>query len=579
MGITNPDGRFVRVNPAFQRTLGFSPEEMMTRPVEEFIHPDDRALVDRIRAHPPDIQVRGVETRWRCRDGSYRWLLWTRMVDQDGMVFATGRDVTERRRIDEELRASREQALEASRLKSEFLANMSHEIRTPLNGVVCMSELLLDTDLKAQQREYAEVAVTSAEAVMRVINDVLDISKITAGGLDVLHEDYSITAAVTDACAIVGLNALANEVKLTVAIDADVPAAVLGDGNRVRQVLVNLLANASKFTSRGEIMVRVAVERAGDGLDRLRVEVADTGIGIDPDTLPELFQAFFQADATTTRQHGGTGLGLSIAKHLVELMGGEIGARGTPGQGSTFWFTLPCERGTVVESEPPANDPTATRPAIANDDETNRETVQHQSAQSEVIPDGADGARSAPELLQRAAVASRPDELAVVDTHTPEIDGLQRGTPSTAAKPPEPAPASSRGLVLVAEDNEINQFAATHVLSKLGFEVEIATNGREAIEMTHQEDYAIVFMDCQMPEIDGYAATAAIRRREADVRHTPIIALTAHTMDGDRDKCLASGMDDYIAKPLRPATIAEMCDHYLNPATKTPREDRAPAGA
>ena len=545
MGITDAAGRFVRINPAFEQTLGFSSHEIMARTFLDFLHPDEVAdAKDRIAALPQHGNISQVETRCRCRDGSYRWLQWTRMVDQDGRVFATARDVTERRRIDEELRVSRDQALEASRLKSEFLANVSHEIRTPLNGVVSMSELLLETDLKAEQRTYAEVAVTSAGALLRVIDDIVDISKITAGVLEIVHEDYSIVAAVNDACAITRINEDEKQVELAVTIDADVPAAVTGDGNRVRQVLINLLGNASKFTSRGEIVVKVAVEPAEDGLQRLRLEVADTGIGIEPDKLPDLFQSFSQADATTTRKYGGTGLGLSIAKQLVELMGGEIGARSTPGRGSTFWFTLPCERGTVVESDLPVNAPTGTRPLIADDN------------------------------------AGHRHDLAVIGTYTPATDGVERGLRPTDATPrSEPAPAWSGGRVLVAEDNEINQFAATSVLGKLGFEVEIAINGREAIEMTRRKDYAIVFMDCQMPEIDGYTATAAIRRREAGGRRTPIIALTAHTMDGDRDKCLASGMDDYIAKPLRLASIAKTCDQFLNPATQSPGEDRAPAGA
>ena len=543
MGITDAAGRFVRINPAFEQTLGFSSHEIMARTFLDFLHPDDVAdATDRIAALPQHSNISQVETRCRCRDGSYRWLQWTRMVDQDGRVFATARDVTERRRIDEELRVSRNQALEASRLKSEFLANMSHEIRTPLNGVVSMSELLLGTDLKAEQRKYAEVAVTSAGALLRVINDIVDISKITAGVLEIVHEDYSIVAAVNDACAIARIDADEKQVELAVTIDADVPAAVAGDGNRVRQVLINLLGNASKFTSRGEIVVRVAVEPAEDGLERLRLEVVDTGIGIEPDKLSVLFQSFSQADATSTRKYGGTGLGLSIAKQLVELMGGAIGARSTLGQGSTFWFTLPCERGSVVESDLRVDAVTRTQALIADDNETTRGTA--------------------------------------IDTRTPEMDGVERATRPTDAKPrSEPALGSSGGRVLVAEDNEINQFAATSVLGKLGFEVEIAINGREAIEMTRRTDYAIVFMDCQMPEIDGFAATAAIRRREAGCRRTPIIALTAHTMDGDRDKCLASGMDDYIAKPIRLASVAKTCDQFLNPATQSPAADRAPAGA
>jgi two-component system, sensor histidine kinase and response regulator len=641
MGIASPEGRFIRVNAAFERTLGFTPQELMARPFVEFLHPDDVAASRAATAAQSAGQDIGdLETRCRCRDGSYRWLLWSRMVDQGGLIFVTARDVTERRQIDVELRASREQALEASRLKSEFVANMSHEIRTPLNGVVCMSELLLDTGLNGEQREYAQVALTSAEALMAVINDILDFSKITAGKLDILHETYSLEAAVDDVCAMVASRVAEKNVELAISVDPDVPAAVLGDGNRVRQVLVNLLSNAVKFTARGEIVVRVTVEPdghgVGDGGERLRIEVADTGIGIDPEQLPDLFQSFSQADATTTRNYGGTGLGLSIAKQLVELMGGEIGARSTPGAGSTFWFTLPCLRGTTIAADALAIDLTGTRLLIVDDNATNRGIIERQSARWGVIPDSADGGHSALELLRRAANAGRPYELAVIDMHMPDMDGLElvrtikanprlrstrlimlssahvgasearaAGIDASLAKPvgqarlrdqliasldrtsraveptprPELAPAPSRPQVLVAEDNDVNQFAATQVLRKLGYEVEIAANGREAIEMTSHKNYKIVFMDCQMPEIDGYTATATIRRREAHRRHTPIIAMTAHTMDGDREKCLASGMDDYIVKPLRLANLQEVCDRLLIPSTKSPGDTPSPVRA
>jgi PAS domain S-box-containing protein len=758
MGIANAEGRFVRVNPAFERTLGFTPQELMAKPFMEFLHPDDQAAArERVAALARNRGVRDVETRCRCRDGSYRWLLWTRMVNQDGTVFATGRDVTERRaaglelelraglldlahdavvvrepsesritfwnreaeavygytraeatgrvshdllatvfpesqqvvdealardgqwkgvlshtrkdgrvievssrqavqrdadgwpiaiielnsditerrQMDRELRASREQALQASRLKSEFLANMSHEIRTPLNGVVCMSELMLDTELDHEQREYAEVTMTSAEALMTVISDILDFSKITAGKVDMLHETYSLETVVDDVCAIAGLRAAEKDVELAVSIGADVPPAVVGDGSRMRQVLVNLLGNAVKFTAQGEIVVRVVLQADEDATERLRVEVSDSGIGIEPDKLPDLFQSFSQADATTTRKYGGTGLGLSIAKQLVELMGGEIGAYSTPGVGSTFWFTLPCVRGTSADAAPPVMDLTGIRLLIVDGDATSRGIIARQSAGWGVIPDSADSGRAALRRLERAADLGRPFELAVIDMHMPEMDGLElarairanprlRSTrlimlssapvrtaearaagidgslakpvgqarlrdqlaaslkrvarPADPTPPPASKPAASRLHVLIAEDNEINQFAATQVLRNLGYVVEIAHNGREAIEMTHDKDYTMVFMDCQMPEVDGYSATTSIRQREGSHRHTPIIALTAHAMIGDREKCLASGMDDYIVKPLRRADVEHVCGRLLNSAMGSPPARRPPSG-
>jgi two-component system sensor histidine kinase/response regulator len=267
--------------------------------------------------------------------------------------------------------------------------------------------------------------MTSAEALMTVINDILDLSKITAGRLDVLHETYSLETAVDDACAIAGPRAADKDVELAVSIGADVPRAVVGDGSRVRQVLVNLLGNAVKFTAQGEIVVRVALQVSEGATERLRVEVADTGIGIDPEKVPDLFESFSQADATTTRKYGGTGLGLSIAKQLVVLMGGEIGVDSGPGVGSTFWFTLPCVKGTVVTAEQPVMDLTGTRLLIVDANATNRGIVERQSAHWGVIPDCADSGGAALRLLERAADAGRPYEMAVIDMHLPGMDGLE----------------------------------------------------------------------------------------------------------------------------------------------------------
>ncbi|HEX3691076.1 MAG TPA: PAS domain S-box protein [Solirubrobacteraceae bacterium] len=533
-------------------------------------------------------------------------------------AFSVWRDISQRRRLDDELRASREKALEASRLKSEFVANMSHEIRTPLNGVVSMAELLLDTPLNGEQSQYAQVAMTSAEALMRVINDILDFSKIEAGKLEIAREDFSVLAAVDDVAEIVGVRAAERGLALEVSVDPDVAPVIIGDGNRVRQVLLNLLSNAVKFTSEGEVTVTVALADIDD--DQLRFEVADTGIGIDAEKLAALFEPFSQADATTTRRYGGTGLGLCISKQLVELMGGEIGCASEPGVGSRFWFTLPYEPGLGLEADLHGHDLTGARVLVVDGDADTRASLQTTLASWGIRPETAGEGGAALDVLRTAAEAGRPFETALIAAQLPDSDGpalareigdvpalratrlimtvsspaeaaaadaagvqaqvakpirpsrlynqllatLHRtGTGQTAIVAPAPAPGpapvpaasvvSGDGChVLVVEDNEINQFAAIRLLRSFGLVVDVAANGREAIMMTGSTEYSAVFMDCQMPDVDGYTATRVIRRREEQTgRHTPIIALTAHALDGDREKCLSVGMDDYLSKPLR----------------------------
>lgn len=640
---TLPDGVITDWNHGAELIFGYPAAEIVGKPISLLVppqpHAERRGVIQQVLANRAVPQFEASRLR---RDGTLIdvSVAVSPIRDEDGRVVgaaAISRDITARKRIEADLRTSREQALEASRLKSEFVANMSHEIRTPLNGVMCMSELLLDTSLSDEQREYASVALTSAEALMLVINDILDFSKIEAGKLDILEEDFSLQEAADDVCEILGMKANDKGVELAVSVDAVVPSVVRGDGNRVRQMLLNLVGNAVKFTPHGEIMVRVAVERSDSGTELLRVAVTDTGIGIDPDRLAQLFEPFSQADGTTTRRYGGTGLGLSITRQLAELMGGEIGVSSTPGTGSTFWFTLPCVRGITAQPAAPVRDLTGIRVLVVDDNTSNRQIVERQVASWGMIPDSANDGPSALALLHRAADAGRPHEAALIDMRMPEMDGLElartikdaprlRGArlillsgaqvpsrdaraagfdavlskpvrqstlcnqlvnalsraPSPHTHEPRSQPTASLdvgGRVLVAEDNEINQLAARRVLQKFGFVVDIARNGREAIEASGRIEYAAVFMDCQMPEIDGYVATDVIRRRERNRRHTPIIAMTANTMEGDREKCLAAGMDDYIAKPLRIANVERVLTRFFtgDRATRVPEADRSDA--
>ena len=640
MVIVSVDGRFIRVNPAVVETLGYSPEELTGRRFVDFLHPDDVALtLDAFASQAAGNSVAALENRYRCKDGSYRWLLWSATAVEDGMVFATALDVTERRLMEDELRSSRERALETSRLKSEFVANMSHEIRTPLNGVVSMAELLLGTRLSGEQAEYAQVALTSAEALMRVINDILDFSKIEAGKLEIVKEDFSIRAAVEDVVEIAGVGAVDRGLELDVVVEDDVADVLRGDGSRIRQVLTNLVSNAIKFTVAGRVTVTAGVEESAGAGEQLRLEVADTGIGIDPAQLPALFAPFSQADATTTRRYGGTGLGLCISKQLVELMGGRIGAHSAPGQGSRFWFTVPYEPGAGFGSETLGSDLTGTRVLVVDDVAADRQAMERRLTAWGISPDSAFDALSALRQLRRATETGRPFEAALIDLSMPEMDGLElaraikavpalrstrlilvtaspvpaaeaeaagieaqlvkpvrqsrlydqlvtvlhkeRAAPSLVPAPTaEPAAGSAgRGQVLLVEDNQINQFAAVRLLQTLGFRVDVAANGRQAIAMTARTDYAAVFMDCQMPDVDGYTAARVIRRRERHTdTHLPIVALTAHALEGDRQKCLDAGMDDYVAKPLRVQTIQALIDRLPGLGGRRPPAPAAPGG-
>ena len=608
------DGRVRQVNAAWTRILGWSESELLGHHFTKFVHPDDREAAAR-EAGRTAGQGFGNEfvNRYRTKHGEWRWLEWSALAAaEEGLIYASARDITDRKRVEAELSNAHDKALEASRLKSEFLANMSHEIRTPLNGVIGIGGLLLDTALDEEQREYVEAVNASGEALIAVVNDILDFSKIEAGKLDLDCHRFELRDLVDDIWSMLATSAHDKSLELVAWVDEDLPDAVYGDSVRVRQVLTNFATNAIKFTALGDVVLRVTAEPLEDGTSGMRFAVTDTGIGVEHDALERIFDAFAQADNSTTRRYGGTGLGLAISRQLVDLMGGKIGVTSETGVGSTFWFTIPLTLGSPESDARRRPDFEGARVLVADEYLTSRVILDHQLSAWNMACDTAAKPGDAMRMLGEAMLTGRPYELMIINGRTTPGDDMRlaeaikanpglRSTrllmlgvdasmrePATDAgvdgfltkparrlrlvneiarlvgsddappqrdragrQPASPKAADQGQLVLLAEDNAINQLVAVRMLEQRGFRVDVAANGRDAVQMHAAGDYDLILMDCQMPELDGYAATAEIRAGEAPDTHIAIIALTANTLKGDRERCLAAGMDSYLGKPLR----------------------------
>ncbi len=545
------------------------------------------------------------------------WLLWwqRRTLARERDRLNQAQELERQRLAAEQARQAKEAADAANRAKGEFLATMSHEIRTPLNGVIGSAELMLETPLTAQQREYMATVRTSAEALLAIVNDILDFSKIEEGRLTIEQAVFDLRQPVADVVKIATARIEERDLELVLDVAADVPARVYGDASRVRQVLLNLVSNAIKFTPKGHVLVRVSrvPEKSGAGQAWIRFSVVDTGIGIPAETRVRLFEKFTQADASTTRRFGGTGLGLAISKRLVGLMGGEIGLESDPGHGSLFWFSLPLR---IDELQPPQPTAPVQRVLVADDLPAAAEAI---AGMLRGVGMTCAIAASADETLAKihdAVAQEHPFEAVLVDESLaraqggrlarelqalPDLQGVPlvllagsrpRPAEETATfaislnKPvvhldqllevlhtnrPDHADAEARsdagvrlsraGLqMLVAEDNPVNRAVIGSMLRKLGCTVEFAENGAEAVAKMRLGRFDLIFMDCLMPEMDGWTATLEIRRIDA---RTPIIATTANATNEDRSRCLKVGMNDYLSKPLRLTDVVRVIERWL----------------
>jgi two-component system, sensor histidine kinase and response regulator len=625
------EGRFIFANKRFSNFKGRPSSEILGKTnfdldsaeMAQSYRAIDKALIE-------TLQPVEAEDTWLGPNGDQRWYHIVRIavLDTSGQVVATqgmSWDITATKHIEQNLKLEKDAAERAAQAKGEFLAKMSHEIRTPMNGVIGMTDLLLDTVLDVEQREFADAIRISGEALLTIINDILDLSKIEAGKMTVEVLDFDLIKTMEGTLDIVAAVASRKGIELVNSIPIGIPTLLRGDPGRLRQILTNLVGNAVKFTEKGEVVIRVGKETESATDTLLKFYVQDTGGGIASEAQAQLFEAFSQADGSTTRKYGGSGLGLAIAKGLVEMMHGKIGVESKAGDGSIFWFTARLEK-QATTSIPAHRDVATVRVLVVDDNATNRENLCQQILSWQMPVNSAATGPEALQKLQIAAQEGNPYGVALLDVQMPGMDGLTlagavqadprlAGTrlvaltslgqaysteelksagidsylvkpvkqsrlfdclsnttnkdlvPDTVAKshlstaPAHPPPIDTqpgKTRVLLAEDNHINQLIAVDQLRKLGYRADVVSNGLAALEAFKSIPYDIIFMDCQMPEMDGYDAASAIRMQEQTSNQgshwkspVHIIAITANAMRGDREKCLAAGMDDYLSKPIR----------------------------
>ncbi|MFH1146537.1 MAG: response regulator [Pseudomonadota bacterium] len=653
--VTTPELKIMTVNPAALDLLKYEEKDLTGEPVWKILEREtlpvmvESGLTDLTFSDEPSTSrsTENAEAGFNCdvnyltKDGEVIpvkmsvSLVFNEQERSSGIVFVA-QDMREINRLIRDLERSRAVADAANRAKSEFVANMSHEIRTPMNGILGMTELTLDTSLTLEQREYLEAISASADTLMRILNDVLDFSKIEAGKLSLEKIDFDLGTVVEDVGLSMGSRAAQKRVELACTIEKDAPSALIGDPVRLKQVLSNLVGNAVKFTSEGEIVIRAEVREEKGDETTILFSVTDTGIGIPEDKQASVFEKFVQADGSTTRKYGGTGLGLAICRQLVELMGGEIGVESAPGKGSRFWFTSTFKKHEgKAKAQAASPEIQGIRVLIVDDNATNRlilsDIVQSFGCRSHAVASGREAIRA----LKDAVRFREGYQFVLLDVQMPEMDGVQTAkaikndpeirdtvisvassmgvseeaalfrdmgcagylikpvkrlqllrtiteslSPSTETKMVDRT-AGEKGRawranarVLLAEDHPVNQKVGCAMLKKAGCQVDVAADGSKVLEAIEKCRYRIIFMDVQMPVMDGHEATRAIREMEKETgEHRTIIAMTAHAMAGDREICISAGMDDYISKPIKEATLLGILDKWLGETESVNQSD------